>query len=318
MTQASTINPSTTGQRADIRVKTLLLEQLQKLEAQLPGVIANENQECLHEFRIAIRKSRTILGQFKHVLPASIYEKNRLRLALLSEISGPARDLDVWLAEFENQDQESEATSEQVLEPLHQALHELALSSHESLTRQLKGQAVQRSINAWRKYLSSPPPKRPSAPSAKTPIATLVNEKIWNLCKRIFAFQNADQKVMTLDQYHDLRKLGKKLRYLLEFFGKDYPSEDIARFLTRLKKLQTVLGELQDLQARKNIIKRIIEKMRFEQTIQTEVLIATGNLIVWGEKREAKLLKKFERQYKSLTSRDNKRLCKKLFNPKAV
>ena len=52
----------------------------------------------------------------------------------------------------------------------------------------------------------------------------------------------------TLDaeQRHELRKELKTLRYAVEFFSSLYPAKHVDPFLKRLKKLQTVFGDLND------------------------------------------------------------------------
>jgi CHAD domain-containing protein len=56
------------------------------------------------------------------------------------------------------------------------------------------------------------------------------------------------RELETLDaeQRHELRKELKKLRYAVEFFGPLYPEKRLKPFLKRLKKLQTMFGELND------------------------------------------------------------------------
>ena len=45
---------------------------------------------------------------------------------------------------------------------------------------------------------------------------------------------------------HELRKVGKELRYLLEFFGGIFDPETVKPMLKALKALQDVLGRFQD------------------------------------------------------------------------
>jgi CHAD domain-containing protein len=45
---------------------------------------------------------------------------------------------------------------------------------------------------------------------------------------------------------HELRKKGKELRYLLEFFASLYPGEVVKPMVATLKGLQDVLGRFQD------------------------------------------------------------------------
>ena len=51
---------------------------------------------------------------------------------------------------------------------------------------------------------------------------------------------------MNAEQRHALRKELKKLRYAVEFFAPLFPSKRVDPFLKRLKRLQTVFGNLND------------------------------------------------------------------------
>ena len=48
------------------------------------------------------------------------------------------------------------------------------------------------------------------------------------------------------EDLHELRKVGKELRYLLEFFASLYPAEVVKPFVKTLKGLQDQLGRFQD------------------------------------------------------------------------
>jgi CHAD domain-containing protein len=49
-----------------------------------------------------------------------------------------------------------------------------------------------------------------------------------------------------VEQRHELRKELKKLRYAVEFFCSLFPAKRVDPFLKRLKKLQTLFGDLND------------------------------------------------------------------------
>ena len=53
-------------------------------------------------------------------------------------------------------------------------------------------------------------------------------------------------ETLTVEQRHELRKELKKLRYAVEFFSSLYSAKRVDPFLKRLKKLQTVFGDLND------------------------------------------------------------------------
>src|SRR5262245_17085531 len=53
-------------------------------------------------------------------------------------------------------------------------------------------------------------------------------------------------ETLDADQRHELRKELKKLRYAVEFVSSLFPAKEVAPFLKRLKKLQTIFGDLND------------------------------------------------------------------------
>jgi CHAD domain-containing protein len=56
---------------------------------------------------------------------------------------------------------------------------------------------------------------------------------------------------------HDLRKKGKELRYLLEFFASLYPPEVVKPMVTTLKGLQDVLGRFQDREVQAELLRAL-------------------------------------------------------------
>src|SRR5205807_4000394 len=65
--------------------------------------------------------------------------------------------------------------------------------------------------------------------------------------KRVLRMGAAIDPSSPPEDYHELRKKGKELRYLLELFGAPlYPAEVVRPMLKSLKGLQTVLGRHQD------------------------------------------------------------------------
>ncbi|MEA2223840.1 MAG: hypothetical protein QOH83_2216, partial [Solirubrobacteraceae bacterium] len=56
---------------------------------------------------------------------------------------------------------------------------------------------------------------------------------------------------------HELRKKGKELRYLLEFFAPIFPSEVVRPMVTTLKGLQDVLGRFQDREVQADLLRSL-------------------------------------------------------------
>ena len=58
---------------------------------------------------------------------------------------------------------------------------------------------------------------------------------------------------------HELRKTAKKLRYQMELFRSLYSASELSRLLRRLKKLQTQLGDYQDIGVQMGHLRELAE-----------------------------------------------------------
>ena len=87
--------------RADDATKIILLRLLDTMETNLEGTRKDIDSEFLHDFRVAVRRTRSALGQIKGVLPQNVLDRFRPEFAWLGQTTSPTRDMDVWLLSFE-------------------------------------------------------------------------------------------------------------------------------------------------------------------------------------------------------------------------
>jgi CHAD domain-containing protein len=80
------------------------------------------------------------------------------------------------------------------------------------------------------------------------------------------------------EQLHDLRKLCKELRYLLEIFASVFDPQAYQRALKDLKGLQDCLGEFQDRQIQQQEIREFADQMIADRNIPATALLAMGEL----------------------------------------
>ena len=75
--------------RADVGARRIHLALLGILMANDPGVRANLDTEFLHDFRVAIRRTRSLLRQIKHVFPPDVVEHFSTEFSWM--VGSPAR-----------------------------------------------------------------------------------------------------------------------------------------------------------------------------------------------------------------------------------
>ena len=92
------------------------------MRANEAGVRAALDTEFLHDYRVAVRRTRSALSQLKGVFDPSRLAPFRKEFAWLGEVTGPLRDLDVYLLTLPDYRSELPVASRHDLDPLEQLL----------------------------------------------------------------------------------------------------------------------------------------------------------------------------------------------------
>ena len=247
-------------ERSDTACKRLLASLDAVVELNESGIEADLDPECLHDFRVAIRKARSLLGEMKRVFPHGITRRLRADLGWLGKCTGPVRDLDVHLLDFSIDSRDGEEEADTAAAALRDHLAQSRTREFRTLCRTLRSARYRRVRSTLRKFLESELPARPRSENALVPIATLSATRILKVYRRILADGRAIGDDSPAESLHDLRKSCKRLRYLLEFFGDVHPARPVERTIARLKRLQDNLGTYQDAQVQRAVLEEFRER----------------------------------------------------------
>ena len=86
--------------RTDIAVRAVLLEYLETIKTEANHLIQVYSADGLHDLRVAARKSRAIIKQFRSVIGKVMFNRFAKQFQRLSNLTGPARDMDVYIQQF--------------------------------------------------------------------------------------------------------------------------------------------------------------------------------------------------------------------------
>jgi len=266
-------------QRADAATKEILLGLLDTIEANVAGTQANLDSEFLHDLRVACRRTRSALTQIKDVFPPDVVEEYKERFAWMQQITGPVRDLDVYLLDFD-------AYQQSLPEPMRAGLtafKDFLLAHYDGeqarLAKELSSNRFGSLIKDWLGFLEAPVPERSAVPNAMRPIKAVADERIWRMFRRVVKEGRSITADSPAEDLHELRKSCKKLRYLTEFFQSIYPKDEMKDLIKQLKVLLDNLGGFQDLAVQADHLREIAERMRAEAHVKTDSLLSMGALI---------------------------------------
>ena len=231
--------------------------------------------EGVHQMRVALRRLRSALVTFRAAVPRTATAHWGDEMRWCANQLGPARDLDVFISESlrsvdhklplagaeqlralaENARAEAYQTANALLSSTRYASFKLGLGSWISSQR-------------WREEIDSE--QRQTLDIAIVPFAAQQLDKRWRGIKRR---SKAIQQDST-PALHELRIECKKLRYATEFFSPLFA--DMKTFIAHLKKLQEVLGVLNDIAVMQILLDQLLAKH------QNAVLLRyAGALIGW-------------------------------------
>ena len=249
------------------------------LECNHAGTCADIDSEFLHDFRVAGRRSRALLSQIKTAFAPTQTQFLKTELAWLSQITSPTRDADVYLLKFESYQQRIPQEMQNKLDPFKIFLQQHQKICQQMLKDELESPRYQSLMQNWQKFTDTETKQfNDNAPDANTPIKTLAALKIDKAARRLYKAGILIDNDSPAEALHDLRKLAKKLRYLLEFFQSLYDQTQIKTLVKNLKILQNNLGDFQDFEVQAAQIQIFAEQMQNQYHASTATLMAMGAL----------------------------------------
>src|SRR5207237_1387821 len=144
-----------------------------------PGAIDDPDSEALHDMRVAVRRSRSVQRQLKRAFPPADLDHFRAEFRWLQGVTGPARDLDVYVLGFDDLRALVPEATRADLNPLLEVLRLQREEAREEMAAALRSGRFTTLMSEWATLLELLP-SMPVAdrPDAKRPIGELAGKRI--------------------------------------------------------------------------------------------------------------------------------------------
>lgn len=235
----------------------LCLGLLQEAAEALSRLDQAEDEEALHDFRVALRRLRSLIGAYRPYLKGSVRKKFRKRLKELAASTNAARDREVqlaWLSDAVGRvDPHAERGARFLLERLSSV--ETATPVAEELRERFSGlhRSLEKSLSRLRLRLDE------DGPSFLSATGSLIAEKA-NVLEDSLRRVGSPEDGPTL---HRCRIEAKRLRYLLEPLQSGVSG--VRALVGEMKALQDLLGDLQDARVLAQTISDELERAAVEE-----------------------------------------------------
>jgi CHAD domain-containing protein len=308
------LDPSMVGTQAVARV---LGAYFRTLDANEGGVVADLDIEFLHDFRVATRSSRSVLNRMREVFPEREHEKARSDLAWLGKITGPKRDLDVFLGDLDEHTARLPSLWRAHLDPLRAYLGRQGRLEHGRLVEVLTSERYRRFKRYYPAWLARAARRRiQNGPGAGRAV-DLASRAIWRAYHALLCAGFAVMDDTPVEALHELRKTGKKLRYLLEAFQSLYRPDAVRQVVGELKHLQDCLGAIVDRDVQRRLLRHFGDALALEDQAADETGVAMKMLeaLLWEEQQVHRTT--FDASWERFVRARTRRLFRALFGPVA-
>ncbi|MBZ0104849.1 MAG: CHAD domain-containing protein [Sulfuricella denitrificans] len=212
------------------------------------GALLSDNPENIHQIRVALRRLRSLLPQFKSVIPQASYAAIADELKWLANALGPARNWDVFVTQTLPPILK-QFSSDTGLKALYQEACKFQATARDEAHMALRSHRYDRMLlslgtwlmaDGWNDHVSNEQQQRLGAPVLE------LARHVLSGCHKTVHQHGTALLAMPAKERHEVRIAVKKLRYATEFFVSLFPCKAARSYIEALEVLQDELGVLND------------------------------------------------------------------------
>ena len=301
--------------RSDKATKTILRFLLQVMRINEANLEKDLDTEFLHDFRVAIRRTRSALGQIKYVFPIKTTNRFKKDFAFAGKLSNDLRDLDVYLLNENKYKAMLPPILRDDIDPLFDYLRKKRSKTLQKVIRSLKTKKYAKIMQDWDAFLNKRRQNSVTAINADMSVIDLACKRIYKKYRNVVKTGSQILENTEDEMLHVLRIHCKKLRYLMEFFSSLFSRKKMDTLISQLKKLQDNLGDFNDLCVQREYLLNLIEELPTTQQQNKKTLAAIGSLIGAMDKEKQTVKDAFAKTFSEFASSANQELFRELFRP---
>jgi CHAD domain-containing protein len=271
------------------------------------GVIEDRDIEALHDFRVAIRRTRSLIKSLGALIDPAALQRFRTDFAWIAKSAGRQRDLDVLLQHLDDR-QRTVYLDTRGVQVLRRTFARRRRVAHGGLLRTLATPRYRSLKMDWFDLLDSMRKDTAAAASAQGVVSGAIHAA-WREVQRRGEGIGPRSR---FERLHALRKDCKELRYLIEAFGDLYEADAIDSLTRALKRLQEALGAVCDV----HIQLELLTEIAAAQRNSAEAGAVRDAVARWSAGLRSQLKSArahFAKSYERFTRKRNRRLFRQLF-----
>src|SRR5260221_12579378 len=267
------------------------------------AVTGNEDPEGIHQFRVTLRRLRSLVRAYRDLMDELVYRHLTGELRWLQSQFGPARDLDVFINETLSPVRERFPDLAALARLVEVADTRRAVARHQAFLalQSPRYNRLQLTIYRW---LATPAWRRSSAIASIGGSAADFADRLLKKQHKRMRRLGADGDIPET-QLHELRVTGKKMRYLGDGFRSFYKPKQFRKYNLRLSAMQDCVGGLNDAFVGDRLMADLIATLQASIDVpETEIAFLRGLVAGWQSRRIGGGLKHFEEEWRAFRRTD--------------
>lgn len=296
-----------------LALKNIYSELFSIMEQNEEGIIKNTDNEFLHDYRVAVRRTRSALSQLTRILPKEKSVHFRQGFKFIQNATNSARDFDVDIENKEDYKAILPVTLHAGVDSLTKYLKKERTKVQQSLVQFLNSERYLKLKKEWSVFISELGENITDSGNTFLPADKLAAQNINSLLKKTILAGEKITEDSPDEEYHEFRIRLKKLRYLLEFFTGLFPQKQMEFILRQLKLLQDNLGEFNDICIQQVKLSHYLTSIKLKPAQEKLILPAIGGLIAVKEQRKKQIRNDFFLLYAEFSKKKNMRKFFEIF-----
>jgi CHAD domain-containing protein len=282
-----------------------------------PGIVDDLDTEFLHDFRVSLRRVRSVISLFKGVWEEQVQQDLKRRFSEVMRTTNRLRDLDVYLLDQPGYYAELPLPMHAGVDLIFAAFARERAQQWRALAKYLRSDAYQQEIAALQALFVGDTLK--PGVHADENVLEYACKLIRKRYKKVCQVAGHIHPGTPDEEVHELRLQCKKLRYLLDFFRPLLPAKDVRRLIKSLKRLQDNLGRFNDYSAQQLSLQGFLDqRLASNKPVNPKMIEAIGALVALKHQMQMQERAQVMNSFATFNSEETRRAFHQLCSVPAI
>jgi hypothetical protein len=301
------------GQRADEASRQVMLQLIQMMELNEYGIRDDIDTEFLRDYRYALQRVYSLLGQLKQVIPENTRQRFEDDLLWVEDRTSRLYELNNWLLEFENYRAMIDESQQLYLDELHGWLRTQRHAELVQVTQLMNSEEYQKFMKRWRVFLECEIPEHSVLKRAEQPVDKVAVRRIRKTYELLLKYKEKDLPRLLQIDLSKMNQVTSTLYDLLTLYSMLYPRKKALNMIKELRVFAEALSGCVARQRQIQVLRSLIRQMKQAGLQQEKTESAMAELLNCMLDHHSGCLRNLSVMFVDITSDETRKRYEKMY-----